>query len=67
MLQFSDIKDTGKTKQYSVGCNNDYLGIIKWYAPWRRYTFFPKENTLFDNNCLKEIINFIDNQMKLRK
>ncbi len=67
LLQIKETKDTGKTKVFQVGCNDAYLGNIKWYAPWRRYTFFPENNTLFDSNCLNEITSFIDNEMKLRK
>jgi hypothetical protein len=31
------------------------LGTIKWYAPWRRYTFHPAAGTLFDAACLRDI------------
>lgn len=66
-LQFTQQQSKGKTNIWRVGCNDAYLGIVKWYSGWRRYTFFPESNTLFDSNCLKEITSFIDEQMKLRK
>ncbi len=43
------------------------LGVIKWYAPWRRYCFWPASHCLFDRSCLSEVIEFIDEQMQARK
>lgn len=42
------------------------LGMIRWYSPWRRYTFWPTHYTLFDSGCLKEIMEKIDSMMKER-
>lgn len=36
------------------------LAEIKWYAPWRKYCFFPEDDIVFDNKCLKEILDFIN-------
>ena len=47
-----------------------FLGDIKWYSPWRTYSFFPDSDTLYEDDCLKEIANFIGrlmNERKLRK
>lgn len=46
---------------------DDDLGIVKWYPPWRRYCFFPESDTLFDENCLREIHAFIIQEMAARK
>ena len=35
------------------------LGQIKWFTQWRKYTFFPNNNTLFDFDCLTEIAEFV--------
>jgi hypothetical protein len=43
------------------------LGQVKWYANWRRYCFFPIEDSLFDASCLKEIEDFITALMDARK
>lgn len=50
-----------KTDVYLVSSNHsgDILGEIKWYAPWRRYVFHPKEETLYSHDCLEEIAQFI--------
>ena len=45
---------------------NATLGTIKWYAPWRRYVFFPQTGTLYDAGCLAEIATFIEQQMEER-
>jgi hypothetical protein len=41
------------------------LGVVKWYSSWRRYAFFPAD-TLFDAECLQEIVKFLDEQMLIR-
>jgi len=66
-LSFVEIKDTGKTKVYTV-LNKDYqdLGIISWRTGWRRHVFSPY-NAVFDVSCLNEICNFINVLMEDRK
>lgn len=57
-----------KTKMFIVFDQAGYaIAEIKWHAPWRKYCFFPYENTLWDNKCLNQIINFINVQMEKRK
>lgn len=43
------------------------LGFIGWYAPWRRYTFQPEPNTVFEPTCLRDVAAFIDLVMADRK
>lgn len=43
------------------------LGIVKWYAPWRRYTYSPAGPQVLDSNCLREISEFCEVQTQLRK
>lgn len=58
-------------KTYFIQVSNkqfgDILGEIKWYSRWRRYVFYPLNDTLFDSECLKDIISYIDNLMRERK
>ncbi|MFR3686569.1 MAG: hypothetical protein ACLTXM_16220, partial [Enterococcus sp.] len=53
------VKKGMKTKIVAVYSLNgsERLGEIKWYPQWRRYTFFPAMNTLYDPDCLLEISN----------
>ena len=60
---------TGKTELYYVFAKegNQFLGMVKWYAPWRKYAFFPQVNSLFESTCLLDITNFLNSLMEERK
>lgn len=58
-LSFELIGKTDKTLIYSILSGNTQLGLVKWYAPWRKYCFYTKDNCIFDINCLTEINDFI--------
>jgi len=47
----------GKTKRIVVVSKRhlSILGEIKWYGPWRQYTFFPEEATIWNTVCLEDI------------
>jgi len=53
---------SGKTRIWQVKNTqwNYNMGTIKWYAPWRRYAFFPQTGTLYDAGCLQEIAAFLE-------
>lgn len=58
-----------KTKIFGV-VNKDtkaVIGIISWYGPFRKYSFFPSQNTVYETTCLKDIIAFIESLMKERE
>ena len=38
------------------------LGIISYYPSWKEYIFSSKEGCVFNNSCLKDIIDFIENE-----
>jgi hypothetical protein len=60
-ISFILTKNTGKTTQWSIHNNktNALLGAIKWHSAWRSYCFFTIPETIFDKNCLNDIITFI--------
>lgn len=71
LLVFIDVgvSSSGKTHKWYV-CSNGTthsLGEVSWFSSWRRYVFTPGPNTLFDCNCLNEIIQFISARMEERK
>lgn len=67
-LSFRQIKDTGKTKAWTVHSPGAvFLGDVSWYSQWRRYVFFPNDGMLFDADCLRNITEFIEARMKERK
>lgn len=41
--------------------SGDQLGIISWYKPWKEYVFSSKDFCVFNNGCLKDILDFINN------
>lgn len=68
-VNFNLIEQKPKTSIFSVDNNNSgiRLGIIKWFSSWRQYCFFPTEETVFSQGCMKEIQDFIQNLKKERK
>jgi hypothetical protein len=59
-----------KTDIYKVVTKYDtpeILGSIEWFGRWRKYAFFPYQNTVFEPVCLNDIINFINKLMDERK
>jgi hypothetical protein len=68
-LDFTEIHDTGKTKVYSITPKNSDqpIGRIAWFSNWRKYTFWPECNTIYDTKCLLEVIQFINQLMEDRK
>jgi hypothetical protein len=67
-ITFTETGDTGKTKVFDVTNGSAHiLGKVKWFAPWRRYCFFPNADCVFDMNCLNVIIDHIDELMAERK
>jgi hypothetical protein len=61
--------DSGKTKLWSVVNirrklgkieQRGRVGIVSWHGAWRRYCFFPACNTIFEENCLRDIARFCE-------
>ena len=67
-IYFNEIRTKKKTKHFEItSISTDLvLGEIKWYAQWRKYAFFPHEETFFDEKCLKVIFDKIISLMKKR-
>lgn len=39
---------------------NTPLGEVRWYAPWRKYCFFPLHRTLYEHQCLRDLATFCE-------
>lgn len=53
---------TNKNKQVWQCVNNsskEELGLVKWYATWRRYCYFPTVQAVYSDDCLDDISHFI--------
>ena len=49
-----------KTAIYYIwGFNGVCIGEIKWYAPWRKFCFHPYNETVWSNDCLINVIDFV--------
>ena len=56
------------TRRWDVRSKEDAnLGEIKWYPPWRKYCFFPAVSTLYEQVCLREIAEFIEQETAAHK
>jgi len=60
MLTFEQISfsASGKTKIFEVKSGGLILGKISFFGRWRKYCFYPDNDTLFDHLCLTEIAEF---------
>jgi hypothetical protein len=60
-LEFHLLEQKPKTKVIGVYSkkNDDVLREIKWYGRWRQYAFFPEPETIFNSECLNDIIIYM--------
>lgn len=67
---FIDRPSNRKTPIYEL-CNakNEliHLGKIKYNGAWRKYCFYPIDDTVFDSKCLKDIVDFMNKLNDERK
>jgi hypothetical protein len=68
-LEFDLTCWTGKTKTFHVRNSETkfVIGIIKWYGAFRKYSFFPTANCVFESKCLGDIADFLKDLMDERK
>jgi len=71
-LTFIEMQPQPKAKTKIFAVKNklfgDFLGLVKWHGPWRKYCFFVSNSALvFDAGCLADIKDFIDKLMAERK
>jgi len=67
-FNYVGLSPTGKTKRWEVlTLEGTVIGHIKWHGPWRKYSFFPCFDTVFENDCLQDIIDFNKQAMAEKK
>lgn len=52
----------GKTKQWVVKTSDEFgliLGFVRWYTSWRKYCYAPLTETVYEEQCLREIADFV--------
>lgn len=47
--------------------HGDVLGVIKWFAPWRQYCFFPSPETIWNEGCIRDIQFYLSAVKEFRK
>jgi hypothetical protein len=61
----------GKTHRFQITSKftGEYLGEIKWFSKFRKYTFWPStvdsKQLVFDNLCLGELKEFCETQTQM--
>lgn len=65
----SGSSESGKTKIWRVinKDNDQILGRIKWFARWRKYSFFPLTGTVYEKDCLRDIADFSEEETRKHK
>lgn len=43
--------------------SKDQIGIISWYKQWKEYVFSSQPECVFNNSCLRDIVDFIENHV----
>lgn len=46
---------------------NVIIGQVRWYSHWRKYCFFPSQDTVWEEICLGEISDFIKRRTTERR
>lgn len=41
--------------------SGDQLGILSYYKPWKEYVFLSREECVFNNTCMRDVLDFIEN------
>lgn len=59
---------SGKTFVFGVYTKpaGEFLGVIRWYGAWRKYAFFPETQTLYEQDCLRDIAQFLEDAKNLK-
>ena len=65
-FELEDVKD--KTCVWSVFTKDGgYLGSVKWWSGWRKYCFFPANGSLYEQDCLNDIAEFLETATGIHK
>jgi hypothetical protein len=43
------------------------LGEIRWFGRWRCFAFYPRADTLYEKQCLRDIADFCEAQTKAHR
>lgn len=66
-IQFQVIFNTGKTFIWQVARRDKgptILGHVRWFPRWRRYCFYPHTDTVYEQDCLRDIATLCEDQTR---
>jgi len=69
VFRFLRMSESGKTQVWEV-VNTDeslLLGYVEWFGRWRKYIFRPLSMTVYEQDCLRDIAEFIELQTKMHR
>lgn len=63
------VKENPKTSVWEVQAKSSrvLLGTIKWYGGFRKYAFFPEIDTVYEEDCMRDISDFIEAKTREHK
>jgi len=47
--------------------SQDQLGILSFYKPWKEYVFSSLPDCVFNNSCLRDVLDFLEKEAKEKK
>lgn len=61
-IRFIEAPPKPKTRVWRVINRHDEIpvGFVAWFGRWRKYAFYPKPETVFEQVCLREIAGFCE-------
>lgn len=63
-FKLNDRRLKAKTDTWEVWSLDEamHLGQIRWLSPWRKYCFFPASETIWEEDCLRFVAEFIESE-----
>lgn len=47
---------------WSLNSPPRHLGVVSWFSAWRKYAFYPSSSTIFEQDCLRDLATFIEEE-----
>lgn len=68
-ISFREIPAPGVTRRWEIVANQGgaVIGWIAWANGWRRYVLQPGWNTEWEQDCLRDVAAFLEQQTAVRK
>jgi len=50
--------------EISTAARTQVFGQVRWFPRWRRYSFFPYPDQVFESSCLRDIADFCERETR---